>query len=306
MHSISYFVALACFAFGKSLDLRVGMTWDYHLKDTLTYVNDSIDVYDVDLYETSQAQIDDLHNNGKYVICYFSAGSFEEGRPDSDEFLPRDIGNLLDGWEDELWLNISSPEVRDIMRARILLAANKSCDAIEPDNVDGYDNETGFNLTEGDSISFVKFLSELAHGSKMKIGLKNSGSIVNEVINYVQFSVQEQCIEYDECDLYSVFISQEKPVFHVEYPNEESNSLNLSTVEEYCGNDDSIGFSSILKNLDLGDWLFECSRSSDSGNYSLSTTISRHPLTQTSSRNLEAKNEVNPIFLAFFLFSIFI
>jgi len=48
------------------------------------------------------------------------------------------MGNGLTGWKGERWLNISSANVRSIMTARIQLAAQKGCDGIDPDNVDGY------------------------------------------------------------------------------------------------------------------------------------------------------------------------
>lgn len=34
------------------------------------------------------------------------------------------------------------------------LAAEKGCDAVEPDNVDGFTNKTGFSLSEADQIGF--------------------------------------------------------------------------------------------------------------------------------------------------------
>ena len=43
----------------------------------------NVDVFDIDLFTTPQAQIDNLHRLGKKVICYFSAGSYEPYRDDS-------------------------------------------------------------------------------------------------------------------------------------------------------------------------------------------------------------------------------
>lgn len=58
------------------------------------------DAYDVDLDETPQAKIDELHNRGTKVICYFSAGSAETFRDDYDQFQGH-LGKILDGWEEE-------------------------------------------------------------------------------------------------------------------------------------------------------------------------------------------------------------
>lgn len=97
-----------------------------------------VGIYDLDLYENDKATFTALHNAGKKVICYFSAGSWEDWREDKDEFPAKDLGKTLDGWPDEKWLNIKSTAVRKIMKKRIKLAADKGCDAIDPDNVDGY------------------------------------------------------------------------------------------------------------------------------------------------------------------------
>jgi len=101
-------------------------------------VSPDVDIYDIDLFTNPQSTIDKLHQLGKKVICYFSAGSYESFRPDSSEFQPSDLGKELDGWPGEKWLDLGSSNVRRIMAARIALAASKGCDGIDPDNVDGY------------------------------------------------------------------------------------------------------------------------------------------------------------------------
>lgn len=104
----------------------------------------NVTVFDIDLYSATdngkdaEGTIGKLHALGKKVICYFSAGTYEPYRPDSDEFDQQDLGATLPDWPDEKWLDIRSERVRAIMKARIELAANMGCDAIDPDNMDGY------------------------------------------------------------------------------------------------------------------------------------------------------------------------
>jgi hypothetical protein len=97
-----------------------------------------IPIYDVDLFYTSDDTIQGLHMLGKKVICYFSAGSAEDWRPDYGNFTATDLGNPLGDWPGERYINISSPTVWDIMKARIDLAKEKGCDAIDPDNLGVY------------------------------------------------------------------------------------------------------------------------------------------------------------------------
>jgi hypothetical protein len=94
-------------------------------------------VWDIDLFTTPAETIAALKAHGKKVVCYFSAGSYEDGRPDSGDFVAADKGTAMDGWP-EWWLDTESANVRKIMKARIETAAAKGCDAVDPDNMDGY------------------------------------------------------------------------------------------------------------------------------------------------------------------------
>ena len=84
---------------------------------------------------TDKATINTLKRLNKTVICYFSGGTYEPGRPDSNLFASADMGLRLLEWPSEKWLKISNPNVRRIMADRIKLAHDKGCDAIDPDNV---------------------------------------------------------------------------------------------------------------------------------------------------------------------------
>lgn len=122
----------------------VNSTWQIVLKEPIKISADNkttdpdVEIFDIDLFTNSNDTIRLLHDLGKKVICYFSGGSYEPYRPDSAQFRSQDMGKSLDGWEDEKWIDIRSDSVRDIMAARIKLAKDKGCDAIDPDNVDGY------------------------------------------------------------------------------------------------------------------------------------------------------------------------
>lgn len=122
----------------------VNATWQIVLQGAIKLDNKTttpdpdVSIFDLDLFTNDAATFKTLQNDGKKVICYFSAGSYENFRPDKDRFQPSDLGKTLDGWPNEKWLKLSSPNVRSIMSDRIKLAASKGCDAIDPDNVDGY------------------------------------------------------------------------------------------------------------------------------------------------------------------------
>lgn len=231
---------------------EVAAPWQITLIKTMDLKTDlipDVDIYDLDLYDNSAETFSALHDRGKKVICYFSAGSWEKWRDDADDFDDDDLGSVLDGWPDEKWVNLSSPKIRDIMAGRVALAARKGCDAIDPDNIDAFQNDNGLGLTANDSISFLQFMAKEARSHKLAIGLKNGGDIIRDVLDDMDFSVNEQCAEYSECSEFAAFIDDGKPVFHIEYPTEKSwSSVVCSRKGKGKGSDD---FSTVFKNMDL-------------------------------------------------------
>lgn len=196
--------------------LRVDSTWQWQLQGTVDTSYD-VDVYDIDLFEPPQSVIDGLQADGRVVICYFSAGSYEEWRPDSGDYAAADLGLPLDGFEDERWLDTRSPTVRAVIEGRLDLAAERGCDGVEPDNVDGATNDTGFDLAVVDVLDFNRFIAAEAHQRDLLVGLKNTGDQVPDLVDDFDFAVNEQCHEYDECDQFTPFLDQDKPVFNAEY-----------------------------------------------------------------------------------------
>ncbi|MGM9480840.1 endo alpha-1,4 polygalactosaminidase [Roseateles sp. NT4] len=194
----------------------VNLSWQWQLKGT---VNTSYNVaaYDIDLFDTPQATINALHAQGRKVICYFSAGSSEDWRPDYSKFHAADKGNDLDGWPGEKWLDTRSANVRSIMLSRLDLARSKGCDGVEPDNVDGYTNGTGFPLTSATQIDYNKYIANAAHARGLAVGLKNDVDQLTTLEPFYDFALNEQCNEYSECGGYSVFTSKGKPVLNAEY-----------------------------------------------------------------------------------------
>ena len=194
----------------------VADTWQWQLNGTLQ-TNVAVRAYDIDLFNNSAAAIAALQARGIRVICYFSAGSSEDFRSDFGSFAAADLGLTLDGFANERWLDIRSQNVRNIMTVRLNLAQSKGCDGVEPDNVDGYTNNTGFALTAQNQLDFNRWLAAEAHARGMAVGLKNDVDQLAVLQPDFDFAVNEQCHEFDECGGYSVFTAAGKPVFNAEY-----------------------------------------------------------------------------------------
>jgi hypothetical protein len=242
---------------------KAGLTWNLLLLKPLSSgQTNNTQVLDIDLFDNDEKIIKSLKQNGAKVICYFSAGSYEKWRPDAKEFNKNDLGSPLDGWPGEWWINVKSTNVRNIMKARLDLAVKKGCDAVDPDNVDGYNNKNGLGLTKKDATNYMNFLAKEAHKRKLAIGLKNAGEIVGKLVEVMDFSVNEQCEQYNECDTFKPFIKKNKPVFHVEYPkgDDTNNDVNIPEAkkQQICNDSTTKGFSTIIKNINLDSWIQTC------------------------------------------------
>jgi hypothetical protein len=229
---------------------RLGETWHWQLQGRLNTSYDA-DVYDIDLFDNTAAAIEALHDDGRRVVCYFSAGSYEDWRPDAGDFTPADLGNALDGWPGEHWVDIRSTNVRNIMSARLDIAVQKGCDAVEPDNVDGYTNATGLSLSAADQLAYNRFLAHEAHQRNLAIGLKNDVDQADKLVDIFDFAINEECHEYDECDLLRVFVQADKPVFNAEYASQYVN--NPSARRSLCADALANNFRTLVLPLDLDD-----------------------------------------------------
>ncbi len=232
-------------------------TWQLQLQGT---VNTGYDVtlFDIDLFDSPVELIADLQFSGKKVICYFSAGSYEEWRSDADAFHAADKGNALEGWPGERWLDIRSANVQKIMQSRLDLAVEKGCDGVDLDNMDVYTNSPGFALSASEQLAYNRFLANEAHARSLSVGLKNDLGQIESLVEYFDFAINEQCFIYDECDLLSTFIVANKPVFHVEYAVKYVNNT-AGARDDLCLDSAALQFSTLVMPQLLDDtFRFSC------------------------------------------------
>lgn len=219
-----------------------GASWQWQLSGVLDLEVDA-DIYDVDFETTTRAEAERLKHDGRRLICYLSVGSWENFRGDAGTFPPIVLGQIMDGWPDERWLDIRRLNVLlPIMAARMDACAAKGFDAVEPDNVDGYRNATGFPLTATDQLAYNRAIARLAHARGLSAALKNDVDQIPDLVHDFDFAVNEECVRYAECEAYTPFTDAGKAVLHVEYQG----SLG------FCADTRRSGFSSMRKPVDLG------------------------------------------------------
>jgi len=225
--------------------------WQWQLTNPPVDQSYDVDMYDIDLFDNDASVVSSLHSAGRVVIAYFSAGSWEDWRPDADDF-PESVKCGNNGWPGEKWLDIRQIDtLGPLMEARMDLAVQKGFDGVEPDNVDGYDNNNGCSgtITYQDQIDYNTFLANAAHARNLSVCLKNDVAQVADLEPYFDWALNEECYRYSECDTELPFTNAGKAVMHVEYNKDTS---------QFCPWDNSHDFSGIKKNLDLDAWMDPC------------------------------------------------
>jgi hypothetical protein len=230
----------------------VQLTWQWQLDGNLN-TSFEVDVYDIDLFDNDANAMSSLHTAGRKIICYINVGSWEDWRPDANLFPTEVLGNNYEGWPGEKWLDIRRIDLlAPILRDRFDLCKSKGFDAIEPDNIDGYANKTGFPLTYQDQLHFNIWLANEAHTRGLGIGLKNDDTQVDDLLSYFDWALTEDCYDQGWCDKMSPFIVAGKPVFMAEYTDTGV------TLSEFCPLAATLQFNPVLKNRILDAWRETC------------------------------------------------
>ena len=226
-----------------------GATFQIQLQGTID-TSIEADVFEIDMFDNDPALVAELHEKGAQVVCYISAGSWENWRPDADRFPRRVKGKKLEGWPGERWLDIRAHDVLgEIMGERLDRCVEKGFDGVEFDNVNGYSNPTGFPLKRRHQLAYNRMLADLASDRGLAAGLKNVPELAEELEPVYSFVVNESCYYYRECEPYQRFIENNKAVFVIEYE---------SSLESFCDKAEAAGYTALRKRYSLRAWRRAC------------------------------------------------
>jgi endo-alpha-1,4-polygalactosaminidase (GH114 family) len=228
-----------------------GLTWQWQLTGKLD-LDLQTDVIDIDL-DVGKSVVDHYHSKGTKVICYISVGSYENWRSDADQFPDEVLGRDYEGWSGEKWLDIRRIDLlAPIMLARLDECAAKGFNGVEPDNMQIWDNDTGFPLTYEDQLRYGLWLAEQAHKRGLAIGQKNAPDQTKDLVDVFDFAITEDAFYYDWAKDMLPYLQAGKPVFAAEYTDLPGD------FQEFCRQSKELGFSTILKHRDLDAWLQTC------------------------------------------------
>ncbi len=139
-----------------------------------------------------------------------------------------------------------------ITGARMGTCKAKGFDAVEPDNMDGYQNRTGFNITYAQQLRYNAFLAEAAHERGLAIAMKNDPDQVEDLVDLYDFAITEDCFDQSWCGEMSPFVDQNKAVLAAEYMDTGAR------LSRFCPKAEALGFDVILKKRNLGAWRRSC------------------------------------------------
>ncbi|MBN2148075.1 MAG: endo alpha-1,4 polygalactosaminidase [Anaerolineales bacterium] len=226
-----------------------GLIWQWHLTELPVDTSINVDVYDIDIFDNDASVVQAIHDKGRRVIGYFSAGSWENWRPDSNQFPPEVIGRDYEGWPGEKWLDIRQiDQLAPILCARFDLCRQKGFDGVEPDNMEIYTSNTGFPLVYDDQLKFALWLADEAHARGLAIGQKNASDQVAALVDVYDFAIIEDAFYDGWAEQMLPYIQAGKAVFAAEYTDM---GVDFESARVWGHQH---GFSFILKNRNLNAW----------------------------------------------------
>jgi hypothetical protein len=231
----------------------VGLTWQWQLSEPPVDTSVDAHVYDIDIFDNDASVVADLHAKGRKVIGYINVGSWEDWRPDKDQFPSELLGKVYEGWPNEKWLDIRRLDLlAPVMRARLDLCKAKGFDAVEPDNMEIHSNGSGFPITYNDQLKYALWLADEAHRRGLAIGIKNAADQVPDLVDHFDFAITEDYFFYQLYEKMLPFIQAGKPVFAAEY---DDTGVDFAAA---CKKAKELGFSIIQKHRILTAYRLTC------------------------------------------------
>jgi len=196
-----------------------GMTFQYQISGN---VDTSVDaeLFVIDLFNPSDAVIAALRSQGRVLACYVSAGTRENFRDDAPLFPASAVGEPLESYPNERWLDVRDPGVRAQMATRLDLARDRGFDAVLPTNLYAYQQDSGFDLSAADQLDYARWLATEARARGLSPGMADNWGQVAELVDWFDWAVHYNCIANGDCAEMAPFVDRGKPAFDLEYEGE--------------------------------------------------------------------------------------
>lgn len=211
-------------------------------------------IYDLDMFDTRPSIVAQLHKMGRRVMCYVDVGTWENWRPDAGQFPKKVLGKPDGHWKGERWLDIRARSILEpIMAHRLDRCKHKGFDGVDPDNLDGYQNNSGFPLTYQEQLTYDTWVARAAHARGLTADQKGDNGQVKDLVNVYDFAVVEQCYAQGWCKQFDVYTKSDRLVVDVEYYHDQQRFRKDNCPEARRRHD-----TAILKRLQLTAWILTC------------------------------------------------
>lgn len=232
-----------------------GETFDIRLQSPEGAINPRVQVIELDVHDADTSLVRELESVGVRTICYFSVGTWEEWRPDADQFPPAVIGNAWNEWPGERYLDTRAIDVlMPIFEHRLDLCVDKGFSGVDPDNIDSWWAETGFPLNQSDNTRLIDRLIDAAHERGLAIGQKNAPELAPAWADRFDFAMTEDCAADSWCDGMQPFLNLGRPVYAIEYTDRTTHDR----FQNVCEQDHPAGISFVYKHRELDAWSEFC------------------------------------------------
>jgi hypothetical protein len=233
-----------------------GTTFYWDLSNAPPDNTKNVGAYDIDGWNNTAQEVATLHARGVKVVCYMDAGTYEPGRPDSGSFPTSLKGKAVEGWPGEFWLDVTAAGPNHAALQAIMLARFKTCqqkgfDAVEPDNLDSYENKPGFATTAADQLAYNEWIATTVHGLGLAVFQKNDLDQIDTLQPFFDGILDEECNKYSECSTLAPYTAAGKPAWDAEY-KEDGESTG-----SFCAADIKANIVGALFALDLDGSLFD-------------------------------------------------
>lgn len=191
-------------------------------------VKNGTDFVNIELFDASSEQIEQLHGKGVKVVCYYNL-AYQPGNPDIDgksfhgwhnpvKFPKEALGPKMSGYN-EKWTDVRNEQLHLFNDERDKLAKQMKCDGVEGgDNMDNNSGEAIDGITKADLVKSNKRRADHAHSLGLAHFAKNTPEIAKEASLVSDGVFIEQALLNNEMDDYSPWWKNGKGAYAVEYP----------------------------------------------------------------------------------------
>jgi hypothetical protein len=121
--------------------------------------------------------------------------------------------------------------LQSIMLARFTVCRDKGFDAVEPDNLDSYQNAPGFPTSAADQISYDEWIAGAVHALGLAVFQKNDLDQIPALQPFFDGILDEKCNQYSQCATLAPYTAANRPVWNAEYTEDGA------TTAAFCAHD---------------------------------------------------------------------